>query len=497
MKNRRMLLPALLAAALLLATSVLPAFALDGYDYTYTYNYDFWGELRESPDAYRVEKVISYSDIGLDTPMKTPQSLFVAGEDVYVCDTGNNRILQLRRKGASFDLVRVIDEVKGAEPSTFNAPYDIFVDDEGTMYVCDQNNNRIVKMDRDANYIMSFTKPTDETFTQSITFLPSKLVVDVAGRVFALCKNVNKGLVKYEPDGEFTGFIGASEARFNWYDYIWKLLSTKEQRAQQANFVPTEYENIYMDPKGFIFATIATFEEGDIETTKPIRRINSIGSDILIRNARNGREIPMGDLDWDDANEINGPSRLTDITVFDNGIYVALDRMRGRLFGYDTQGNMLWAFGGPGGSDGYFKRPTAVEHMGYDLLVLDQQECSITLFTPTDYGALIYTATEQYLKGFYEDSADTWRQVLVRNGNYDLAYVGIGRALLREDEYKEAMHCFEVARDAKNYGEALRLYRKVWVEENIGWIFPVILVLLVGPLLIGRVKKMRAEVNGR
>ena len=494
MREKRMLLPALLTALLLLAASLSPAFALDGYDYTYTYNYDFWGELRESPDVYRVEKVVNYRDIGLDAPMKTPQSLFVDGDDLYVCDTGNNRILHLRRKGDGFSLVRVIDEAKGATPSAFSAPYDIFVDAEGQMYVCDQGNNRILKMDRDANYIMSFVKPTDETFTQSIAFLPAKLVVDVAGRVFALCKNVNKGLMKYEADGTFTGFIGASEARFNWYDYIWKLLSTKEQRAQQANFVPTEYENIYMDSKGFIFATIATFEEGDVENTKPIRRINSIGSDILIRN---GEAVPIGDLDWDDANEISGPSRLVDITVFENGIYVALDRVRGRLFGYDTQGHMLWAFGGPGGSDGYFKRPTSVEHMGYDLLVLDQQEASITLFTPTDYGAMIYTATEQYLKGFYDESAESWRQVLARNGNYDLAYIGIGRALLREDQYKEAMHCFEVARDSKNYGEALRLYRKVWVEENVNWIFPLILALLIGPLLIGRVKRMRAEVSGR
>ena len=496
MRKTHWLLPALLAA-LVAALSAAPALAMDGSDYTYTYNYDFWGELRESPDAYRAQSVFNYRDLGLDTPLKTPQSLFVWGDELFVCDTGNNRVLQLHRSGNTFTLTRVIDEVKGASPSAFNAPYDIFVDDEGQMYVCDQNNNRIVKMDRDANYIMSFEKPADETFTQSLTFLPSKLVVDVAGRVFALCKNVNKGLVKYEPDGTFTGFIGASEARFNWYDYIWKLLSTKEQRAQQANFVPTEYENIYMDPKGFIFATIATFEENDVENTKPIRRINAVGSDILIRNARNGLEIPMGDLDWDDANEISGPSRLVDITVLDNGIYVALDRVRGRLFGYDTQGQMLWAFGGPGGSDGYFKRPTALEHMGRDLLVLDQQEASITLFTPTDYGTLIYDATEQYLAGFYDESAETWRAVLSKNGNYDLAYVGIGRALLREDRYKEAMHCFEVARDRRNYGEALRLYRKVWVEENIGWLFPVILLLLVGPLLIGGVKKMRAEVNGR
>ena len=481
------------AALMVLCLALTPACA-DGVDHTYTYNYDFWGELRESPDVYRVAAVINSRTLGLDVPMFTPQGMFARGDELYVCDTGNNRILQLRREGNSFELVRVISEIKGVEPSVFKDPYDIFVDDADNMYICDQGNSRILKLDRDANYIQQFTKPTDETFTQTLAFLPSKLVVDVAGRVFALCKNVNKGLLKYEPDGEFTGFIGASEARFSWYDYIWKLLSTKEQRAQQQNFVPTEYENVFIDSKGFIFATIATFEQGDVVATKPIRRINSIGSDILIRN---GRDYPIGDLDWDNASEISGPSRLVDITVFDNGIYVAVDRVRGRMFGYDTQGQMLWAFGGPGGVDGYFKRPVAMEHMGYDLMVLDQQECSITLFTPTAYGQMIYTATEQYLKGFYDDSAETWRAVLARNGNYDLAYTGIGRALLREDRFEEAMHCFEVARDARNYGEAKRLYRKVWVEQNIGWIFPAILAALIVPLLIGRIRKMRAEVNAK
>ena len=488
------ILYAWLAAALVLVTLCPAALATEASAYTYTYNYDYWGELRESPDVYRVEAVFNARSLGLDVPLRAPQSLFVRGDDLYVCDTGNNRILQLRREGNRFTLTRVIDTVRGAQPDTFNGPTDIFIDDQGMMYVCDQNNNRIVKMDSRCRYVMSFLKPEDETFTQSAAFLPSRLVVDVAGRVFALCKNVNKGLIKYEADGTFTGFIGASEARFNWYDYIWKLLSTKEQRAQQANFVPTEYENICMDEDGFIYATIATFEDADILNTKPIRRINSVGADILIRNAV---DIPMGDLDWDDANEIKGASRLVDITTVGNGIYIVVDRVRGRLFGYDNQGHMLWAFGGPGAADGYFKRPVSLESMGYDLLVLDQQECSITLFTPTEYGTLIYTATEQYLTGKYDESADTWRQVLARNGNYDLAYIGIGRALMRDERYGEAMHCFEVARDSKNYGEALRLYRKEWVERNAGWIFPLIIVLLVGPVLIGAVRKMRWEVNGR
>ena len=504
MKHSKRIWAALCCLTLRLAM-VLPAAAEDGFSTSYTYTYDYWEDVQESPDAYRVATVIDSMTLGMDKldnrRLTRAQSLFAIGDTLYICDTGNNRILEIIRKDGQYTLSRVITEMKGAQENTFSSPYDIAADEEGNLYVADYGHQRVTKMDRDLNWIQDFIKPTDATFDQSLNFLPKKIVIDVAGRVYALCQNVNKGLVKYEADGTFSGFIGANAVSVSMTEYIWKrYFQTKEQRAQSESFVPTEYENIYIDKEGFIYATNTAFSEYDLKSdaAKPIRRLNSLGSDILIKN---DRFPPIGDLEWveggDGRSDTSGPSKFADITVLENDIYVALDRVRGRLFGYDSQGVLLWAFGTKGNTEGAFTGAISIEHMGYDLLVLDQQECSITLFAPTDYGALIYTATEQYLKGFYEDSADTWRQVLARNGNYDLAYVGIGRALLREDEYKEAMHCFEVARDAKNYGEALRLYRKVWVEENINWIFPVILVLLVGPLLIGRVKKMRAEVNGR
>ena len=102
----------------------------DGSDSVYTYNYDYWGELRESPDAYRVTKVIYSSTLGLEKSMRSPQSLFVIGDDLYICDTGNNRILQTRREGNEFSLVRIIDRINGASPDTFNTPNDVAVDAE-------------------------------------------------------------------------------------------------------------------------------------------------------------------------------------------------------------------------------------------------------------------------------------------------------------------------------------------------------------------------------
>ena len=190
----------------------------------------------------------------------------------------------------------------------------------------------------------------------------------------------------------------------------------------------------------------------------------------------------------------NGPSKFTDITVLDNDIYVAVDRTRGRLFGYDNQGVLLWSFGTKGNVDGAFTGAVSVEHIGNNLLVLDQLKNNITVFSPTEFGAMIYDAIESYTKGQYDESADLWGNVLKLNANYPLAFRGIGRAILRQNDFKGAMEYFEMAHDRENYGRAFKLYRKEWVEKNIWWIILLIAILLIVPLVLGRMKRMKWEV---
>ena len=173
---------------------------------------------------------------------------------------------------------------------------------------------------------------------------------------------------------------------------------------------------------------------------------------------------------------------------------MALDRTRGRLFGYDSQGVMLWAFGTRGNVEGAFTSAISLEHMGYDLFVLDQVENSITVFTPTEYGQMIYDANETYLNGEYDRSAEIWTEVMRLNANYPLAFRGIGRAILRQDDFEGAMKYFEMAHDQDNYGRAFKLYRKQWIEKNVLWIVLILAVLLIVPLAIGRVKRAKWEV---
>lgn len=485
---------AVLLIVLLLVPECLAFAQEDGFSQTSTYNYDYWGDVRHSPDAYRVQTVVDSASLGLTVAMRKPESLYARGDDLYICDTGNNRILQLKREGDNFVLVREITEIKGTDVTALNTPSDVFADEQGNLYIADTNNNRVVMVDKDLNWIKSFTKPDDATFDQNMAFMPRRLVVDVSGRVFCLATNVNKGIIKFEADTTFTGFVGANKVSYSFYDYIWKrFFSTKEQRAQQENFVPTEYENLYMDTEGFIYATNTVFSEYDLkwDNAQPIRRLNGIGNDILIKN---DRYPPIGELDWVSDSVPYGPSKLIDITVLEGDIYIVFDRTRGRIFGYDSQGVMLWAFGTTGNFDGAFTGASSIEHMGYDLMCLDSNEGSVTLFTPTKYGALIYAANEAYIKGDYDGSSELWGEVLQLNGNYNLAFIGVGRTLLRQEHYAEAMDHFQMARDKKNYGKAFRLYRKVWVEQNIWWIMILLVIVVVFSLGRGAMNKMKMEV---
>lgn len=480
----------------LLSLVSMSASAQVGYQSHYSYTYDYWGDIRFAPDAYRVKAVLDNTSLQLEKPLVMPSSLFMKGDKLYVVDSGNHRILLLKKAGKSFELQSVIDGFyDGADKQSFKNPGDIYETAEGDLFICDTENQRVVKLNQDLQLLMTITKPQDETFDQRLAFLPTRIVADATGRAFVLVRNVNKGLAKFEADGRFTGFIGAMPVTYSIADQLWRLLSTREQRAQQASFVPTEFDNMYMDAKGFIYSVTTTFQEYDLlwDNARPIRKLNAVGSDILVKN---GEYPPIGEVDWGTAAGYSGPARFSDITVLENEVYVAIDKVRGRLFAYDDQGRNLWIFGGSGNMAGYFREAISIEHDGYDLLVLDTLEGSITIFEPTEYGRLIYQATEQYQRGEYRQSAETWHEVLRLNGNYELAYIGVGRALMREERYEEAMRYFKLANDEVNYSKAFQEHRKLWVEDNIAWLFTVFALLLILPLAYGRIRKIRRELQG-
>ena len=88
------------------------------------------------------------------------------------------------------------------------------------------------------------------------------------------------------------------------------------------SFVPTEYDNVYMDYEGFIYACTTNVSEHDLDngTADPVRRLNLMGNDILVRN---GDYYIIGDLYWGSGGGYEGPSLFTDVTAMDNDVFSA------------------------------------------------------------------------------------------------------------------------------------------------------------------------------
>ena len=175
MKKKTARVLALLACVTTIFATPMTVLAEEGY----TYNYDYFEEIQYSPDAYEVVGVYTSATLNLDKKLSKPEGLFVYGKSVYICDTGNNRIIELYREDqTNFSVKRIITEFSGHEVNTFSNPTDIAVDEDGNLYIADKGNARIVKLDKDLNFLLEFTKPLDATFDQSLDFMPSKLAME-------------------------------------------------------------------------------------------------------------------------------------------------------------------------------------------------------------------------------------------------------------------------------------------------------------------------------
>ena len=122
----------------------------DGFSTSYSYYYDYWGDVQISPDPYRVLTTIDTSTLGLENlnglALNSPQGMYARNNDLYIADTGNNRILWLHFDEATqaFSLECIFDQVLDSDVSTFSNILDLFVDVDGNIYVADNGNNRVV-----------------------------------------------------------------------------------------------------------------------------------------------------------------------------------------------------------------------------------------------------------------------------------------------------------------------------------------------------------------
>lgn len=449
------------------------------YD-SYTYNY--WLEPVKSPAPYVPDKEYSGMTAGAG-PFSNPNDLYMTDKgQLYIADTGNNRIVRLDAD------MRYVDEIGGGDgEEALRGPQGVFVTKDGRVYVADTGNGRIVEFDENHGFVRAVGRPETELITDATAFRPTKVAVDGAGRIYALAIGINSGIVELNPDGSFQGFMGASEVAVNPAAYLWRrYLASEEQRNRMRLNIPTEYNNLYLDSREFMYVTMGNVEASDYGIDV-IRRLNPSGVNV-IRNL--GYGPPIGDYFVRDDKKI---TRFNDVSVTGYQVYTALDGANGKLFAYDYDGNLLYVFGSNGTREGMFRNAVALEQYEDRLYVLDAGKNAIVSFRMTNYGRAVNEAIALHAAGKYEESAAKWEETLRYNANSDMAYTGLGKVYLRNGEYKKAMDYFKLSHNDNYYSKAFTNYRRQFMDENLGLIFTIGLAGILAFVSFRLVTKLRGK----
>ena len=425
----------------------------------YTYTYSITGEVLTSPHAYTPDKSVNSFAMNLSEPLNEPKDIFVDEKGngyIYISDVdanGNGRVVVC---DTNFIYQYTISDFTNAQgvPDKLKSPEGLFIY-ENSLYVCDKENARIVIFDTQTKEFKSIIEAPEAGVMGSDTvFRPVAVGVNASGTTYIVSDQTYSGIIALNPDGSFQAFLGAQKTSVSLAVRIRRMIFPT---ITTESYISTPYKNLTMDDEGQMWATIVfgPDEEKSLTTAiqslstdatyAPIKRLNAKGDDIMVRN---GFAMPAGEINFSDIKDMTkevGPSELVDIAMGPNGMWSVVDSKRGKIYTYDMEGNLLFAFGDKGQQLGHLFTPVAITYRGSDIMVLDSNLDAVVIYKRTDYGdvidrALMHNAEREYSAAFVD-----WQDILRRNQNFDAAYVGIGKNLYRQGDYEQAMQYYEDA----------------------------------------------------
>lgn len=451
----------------------LQALASDGSSYVYDgYTYDFYGNAKESPAMFQLERTISAQNMG-GVPLSSVDDVCTSKDGrIFTIDTTESRMNVFDVSGALLFTTKLVRTVDGAialdengNQIMLNAPEGVFVHEkEQEIYIADTGNKRIIVLDL-ATYGLLRIIGAPQDLTGVTQFVPSKIAVDLADRIYVVVQSSYEGILELTREGEFAGYYGVNTPRVSLTDYFWKSIASDEQKAQMSKVYAPSFNNITLDGEGFVMAVTYDSSASDM-----VFRLNSKGENVL---REEGNTSIIGDT-WTLSSTDTG-SQFVDIAVTDFGTYALLDRTKGRIFLYNFDGELLNAFGSRGNLKGEFKSPTSIAWLGERLVISDDDLNYIYVLTPTAFGRAVLEGNESYYFGDWDNALVSFRQALNLNANYETAYSGIGKNYLMKEDYKTAMYYFKMGNNRVFYSKAYNGFRSEWLESH----FLIIMILFV------------------
>ncbi len=465
-----------------------------------TYTYDINGQPQVSPDIYRPYKQIDSKYMGLgETPISNPTDIVVdSNGKVYIADPTNNRIVVLTKYWKLDYTITSFTNMHGNRDALAGAR-GLYVCPDGEIYVADTGNARVVVFDYEGKYLKEFEAPQSDVFEEGSYYTPIALSVDHSKRIYVVSSTATEGIISLNADGSFATFIGAQKVITSAWQTLWRKFMTAEQRAQIEDTVPTPYNNITIDEKGFVYVTIEftqEYEASQAAATKagtsdysPVKRLNASGTDIMRRNGffgPAGEVTTKSNLTTTFTGVPTGVSQIVDVALGQEGVWSIVDQKRSHFYTYDKNGNLLGIYGDKGTQLGNVIRCVGIAYQDIEVdnlhyfLALDADTNTVVIYERTEYGEELLSALRNTNNRKYDLATEDWQSILQRNNNYDAAYIGIGDSLYREERWEEAMNYYKSASDVESYSNAFKMYRKDVVSETLVLIVIAIVAFLVG-----------------
>ena len=511
-----------------------------------SYTYDIDGNFVESPHAYVPYEVITSATLGLENdPITDPQDFctgrisaldesaqryFYWDGKVYISDLnstgGNPRVViaEYNKEESGFKYLTEITSFinEWGISDRINSPKGLYAIDN-QLYVCDIDSARILvfatdditidgKQYRMGDFIKTIGEPKSQVITDNHVYRPRAVAVSSSGYVYVIGESTHQGVISINSDGEFSGFIGTQSKQLEFFDMLWRGFQSEEQRNKSVKNVSTSFNNININEKGFVFATTDSIDEEDLyqaiqgksvtSDLSPVKMLNPNGQDVM---KRSGFFPPVGEITFQLTQtadyDVTGPSKVVDVGLGPEGTWSIIDEKRQKIFTYDEDGNLLFAFGDKGSQLGNISLIKAIDYaygdadggdsMNY-LMVLDETNDAITVYKRTSYGDVLIEALKNQRDRLFDLSERDWERIRQRNANFDQSYIGIGKSLHNQGKYEEAMEQFMHAYDTENYSESWKQVRKQWVEDYI-IVIPIVIVAFF--LLLSKVFKYAKKVN--
>lgn len=422
-------------------------------------------------------------------------------KELYILDSGNSRVVIV--DADDFSLVKTIGEIKhNGKKLNYEKAKGIYVSKNNQIYISDTENHRVLVTDKSGKLIKTFVKPNETGVPEDLDFRPTRVTMDSKGYVYVISNGCYYGMLVYNQNGKFLGFHGSYVVEQSVVDtikgWVTGLFMTNEKSEVSQKKLPAEILDIAIDQNNMLY-TLSGTGYGQI------KRLGLNGNQTL--NHKFGFESQSGDLINFGENPMSYWHKKQQYTLSFNGITVdpqgfiyAVDQSRGRIFMYDEECRLISAFGtgfSEGDQVGTFLNATAITSSEDRLYVLDYRAGTVTVFGATDYCKMFKKADVLTVDGEYDEALPLWQQVSKLDANNQRAYEGIGKAMLNQKKYDEAMKYAELGNDQQTYSQAYKVVQKAWMTRNFWWVFLLCLAAVGGiaALLVMSKKKKLFEIK--